>query len=923
MVTVTAGAAVLRTEDATISEAINERTVAELPISGGRNVWSLAGTTPGVLEGTNQFVGAGQRNYQNSLSLDGINTASNINTQTSMRPIADAVTEIEVQTGSTSAEYGSYLGVHINVVTKSGTNQFHGTAYEFYRSDALAARGYFEDRSSPPNPLRIDQFGFQMDGPLVIPKLFDGRNKTFFVAAYEGVRSESTGTSIVSVPTERMRQGDFSEFGGTIRNPFTRSPYPNNIIPQSELSPIAGRLLAYYPLPNRPGTGSNLLANGSSTSETNQILTRVDQNIGNKVRLYVRYNLQDQEGTNIGAIPTSGTTQPLLNHNTLVAYTHTLRSNLLNDFRIGYHRVNNDNFNYFFMNDLRTAGTDLGIPGFDGDVRYNNPGIPTFNITGFTALASGGNITQFDTTFQFSNVVAYTRGSHNIRTGFDARRLEAGRRQANVPRGSFTFNSQMTGYAMADFMLGLPRQVTTPVDQIQSHVRGWRTGYFANDTWQATPNLTLNLGLRYELNTPVQSLDGYISMLDADQTTLIPKSHPAPGFKMHEPNLKDFGPRVGFAYRANDKTVLRAGFGIYYNPVHLTTFTFLTNNPPLAAEFLFVSDPSSPTLSLESPFGVVGPGGPPNITSPNRHLPNARKNQWSFDIQRELWTGTMLDLQYVGSRTRNLDRSFFNNTPQPGPGPVDPRRPRQDFRVIRIVEGDLVNNYDAISVILRRRMSRGLQTNAHYTWSRTRDMGDNLSLGQASISNPYDIWADYGPADWDVPHRFVATYIYDVPFFKDSRHAIVRHMLSGWQVAGVSTFESGRPFNVTIQADRANVGRGGQRPDVVGTPTADCGGHQLVGCIDASAFGLPAMYTYGNAPRNLLRGPGDILTDLSVIKNVRIGGRAQFQLRGEVFNVFNRANFNNPNSVFGTANFGRITSAGSMRQVQLGGKLLF
>jgi hypothetical protein len=381
--------------------------------------------------------------------------------------------------------------------------------------------------------------------------------------------------------------------------------------------------------------------------------------------------------------------------------------------------------------------------------------------------------------------------------------------------------------------------------------------------------------------------------------------------------------RIGVAYRATEKTVLRGGFGIYYNPNQMGSFTFLTNNPPLSPVFVYDSQPSNPTLSLESPTGPAGPTAFPNITSPNRHLPHARKDQWSLDIQRELWPTTVLDLQYLGSHTRNLDRSFFVNTPQPGPGPVDSRRPMAGFGYLRIIQNDLIANYEAATVILRHRLNRGLQASASYTWSRTRDMADNGNISQDTMMNPFDIWADYGPSDWDVPHRFLATYIYELPFFKQSKQPILKYVVSGWQVGGITTIESGRPMSVMIQGDRANTGRLGQRPDLVGTATADCGGGRLTNCISADAFALPALYTYGNAPRNLLRGPGVVVTDVSLMKNVPLIGRGQFQVRVDVSNVLNRPNFNNPNVTFGTANFGRITSAQSMRQIVLGGKLLF
>jgi len=530
--------------------------------------------------------------------------------------------------------------------------------------------------------------------------------------------------------------------------------------------------------------------------------------------------------------------------------------------------------------------------------------------------------------------MAYTRGSHNVRAGFDLRRLTTGRRAANDPRGLFSFTGDISGSSMADVMLGLPRTVIPPTDQLQGHVGGWRNGFFINDAWQASRNLTLNLGLRYELNTPVQTYAGFVSMLAEDFETLIPPSHPAVGFKFHDPNYKDIAPRLGATYRLDEKTVLRAGFGIYYNPNQMNSFTFLTNNPPLAAVTTYISDPASPTLSFANPSGPVGPAGRPDVISPTRELPNARKDQWSFDVQRELWRGTAVDLQYVGSHTSHLDRSFFNNTPQPGPGAIDPRRPSQNYRSRRIIQNDLEADYDAVSVILRKRMTHGFQADAHYTWSRTRDMATH-SNGGGAVMNDYDIWLDYGPANWDTPHRFVASYLYDLPFLKDSEQPILRYVVAGWQVSGVTTVQSGTPVNITISTDRANIGiTGRQRPDLVGSvPELNCQPNssgttqpqqrQLINCFDAGAFALPAQFTFGNAGRNILRGPKFVSTDLSLMKTVPIGANMRFQFRVEMFNVFNNVNYGNPNASFGSAAFGRITGAGNMRQVQLGGKLIF
>jgi hypothetical protein len=933
--TVEAKAAVLATDRAALSQTLDNRAVSELPVSG-RNVWALASTTPGVLAGNTSdigfsFRGAGQRQIQNNMTLDGINSSANLLAMTSMRPIQDAVEEVQVQTGSTSAEYGSFLGVHVNVVTRSGTNEFRGSLYEYYQSDALNARGYFENRSAPKNPSRRDQYGGVAGGPLVMPGFYDGHNRTFFMGGFEGIREQVTTSPIISVPTERMRRGDFSEIATQIRNPFTRQPFPGNQIPPSMLDPISLELLRYYPLPNMPGTASNFQGAAPDRDEHDQVIFRVDQNVRNNVRLSFRYNWLDSfEVLAPSPIEIQPVWQPRVNHNWLASYNHTLKPNLHNDFRIGYHKVDFDTLNYFWVNGIEGAGAALGIPGFDADARLPNNGIPNFSISAFSGLGQGGtNWFEYDTTFQLSNVLSYTRGTHNLRAGFDARRMTTWRKSGNQPRGEFTFNGDMSGYSMADFMMGVPRTVNTTALMLPAHVGHWRNGLFVNDVWQATPKMTLSLGLRYELNTVAQSYEGFASELNADFTEIIPSAieadYPVPGFRLHEPNHGDIAPRVGATYRLTDKTVLRGGWGIFFNPNQMNTFTFLTNNPPIGPRFTYNNDPNNPTLSFENPTGVATTA-PPDIITPNRDLPNAWKNQWSLDIQRELWPSTVVELQYLASRTRNLDRSYFVNTPTPGPGAIQSRRPNQNLGIIRVIQNDLIANYDSLAVVLRRRMSAGLALNAHYTWSRTRDMADNSNSGGA-IVNDFDIWSDYGPASWDIPHRFVLSGIYELPFFRQSDSTWRRELLGGWQVSGVATFQSGAPLNVTIQGDRANVGRTPQRPDVLKDVQLRCednpSGPGLVNCIDPAAFATPAQFTFGNAPRNMLRGLGYSRTDVSLSKNFVVGGRLRLTVLAQVFNLFNEVNWGAPNTTVGAANFGRVTSAESMRAMELGVKMTF
>ena len=947
-VTVEAKAQVIDTDRVTVSSTINEKAVVELPLNG-RNVWNLAATTPGVLGGLNSdiglsFRGAGQREIQNSLSLDGINSTANLLAATSMKPIADAVTEIQVQTGSTSAEYGAYLGVAVNVVTKSGTNDLHGSVFHFQQDDSLDSRGYFDNPALPKNPRSQKQFGAELDGPIVIPGVYNGHNKTFFMVAYEGVRGDAIQSPIASVPTAKMRTGDFSEVTTPIRDPRTGQPFPGNIIPTNRLDATALKMLQYYPEANRAGTANNYQGPSTFNDNVDQFLGRVDHNVGNKVRLSLRYNWHDSYTVNPlnALIPVAAVIQPRRNQNWLFGYTHTLTNTLLNDFKIGFHKVTFDTLNQFAVDGPDDAGTSLGIPGFNGDTTFGNPGLPSVNISNFTSTGTGGtNWNQFDKTFQVSDVVAWTRGSHGIRAGFDLRRLSTGRRAANDPRGRFDFTGDIAGYSMADFMLGLPRTVIPATDQLLGHVGQWRNGLFVNDVWQATRNLTLNLGLRWEFNTPVQTYEGFASMLDTDFETIIPAAtlagYPVTGFEFTEGNYTDIGPRLGATYRIGERTVVRGGFGIYYNPNQMNSFTFLTNNPPLAPVTTYTSDPANPTLSFSNPTGQLAALPRPDMISPTRELPSARKTQWSFDVQRELFRDVALTLQYVGSDTVHLDRSFFNNTPTPGPGAVDPRRPSQKFRSRRIISNDLRADYDAVSLILHKRMSHGIQADVHYTWSRTRDEATHSNGGGQNMDN-YDPMRDYGPANWDVPHRFVISYILEPWIFKNSKSALLRYTLSGWQIAGVTTLQSGIPANVTIAADRANIGIAGQqRPDLIGgAPELNCqpnsGGateaarKQLINCYDPSAFALPAQFTFGSSPRNVVRGPDYKQTDLTLIKNIPLGKAARFQLRGEFYNLFNRANFANPNTSFGSAAFGQITAlatGATMRRIQLGGRLIF
>jgi len=951
-VTVEAVTTAIKTDDASLSETMNTRAISELPLNG-RDPLQLARMTAGVLPGIKSsatgvppgedFNGAGTREIQNSMSLDGISIMNNLITITATRPMVESIQEVEIQTGTYTAQYGAYMGVHINMVTKGGTNRIHGSVVEFLRNDKLDARNFFT-LPTPANPLakkpplRQNQFGYEIDGPVVIPKLYDGRNKTFFMSSYEGYRLVQQATQLSTSMPAAFFNGDFSQSPAsvTIRDPLNgNAPFPTKIIPANRISPIIAKLQKYYPATNLPGIVSNYSVPVPTTIGVDQTVDRIDQNIGDRVRLYVRALYQNENVFAGNAFPVNASTLPYLTSNYTVGYTHTLTPSLVNDFRVGRNRLDTNNLNYFTVQNLKTAGSDLGITGFDGDVKYNNPGIPEFNVSGFNGLGNASSDWyQADSTYQLSEQLSWTRGKHTIVAGMEFRRLATAREATNSPRGLFNFNGTLSGYAPADFFLGLTSSFATPGPEVHGHVVGWRDGFFVQDKWQVSRRLTLNYGLRYELPTVPYTVNGNATILNANQTALIGGT---PGFKFINPQHSLWAPRLGFAYRINDKTVFRGGAGIYYNPNQMNSYTFLSNNPPFATILTCTWSVGLTPVNVSAPFASAGvcPAGPSVglIATPPADQPAARMNQWSGNLERQIWNGGGLELQYLGSHSYHLDRSFYNNTPFPGPGSVNLRRPNPLFGVIRTIANDEIANYESLSVMFRQRMSRGLQMQANYTWSHTLDVSSD-SNGGGTPMNPYNWKGDYGNANWDIRHRFVATFVYDIPFFATS-NPILKGVFAKWQMNGVVTLQTGVPFNITSNGiDTANTASSGTyRPNLVGTATQNCGRGHLIGCIDPSAYSVAnlnpatANFAYGNLGRNIFHGPGAETVDFSLMKNFPIKERLKFQFRFETFSLFNHANFANPSAGFGAGTFGNITglntTAPGTRNIQIGGKLQF
>ena len=992
----------LSTDDASLGETFGTKHVEDLPVQG-HNALELAALASNVIIGSKtsysgnppgvDFIGAGQRETQNELTLDGVSIMNNLGNVTPARPSTDMVSEVQMQSGNYTAQYGSYLGVHVNVVSKAGTNTYHGVVYDYIKNTVFNAHNFFDTATTLKAPLNYNQWGFTLGGPIIIPKLYNGRNKTFFFGSYEKLnqKAQSPGTS--TVMTAAMESGDFSALGTytpasgstaascsgiCLKDPATGTFYPlvngkSNQIPAAELNTgtalIAKKYEAYVPLPNIAGINNNLsnvyFPNNIFVAQT---LERVDENIGERVRLFARFHWQNLTYANGNQVPVSGGYGPANSRNYAIGYTHVITPTLVNDFHIGVNQFLTDSLNYWYVNGLTNAGTNLGIPGFNFDTTDNMPGIPNLNVTNATGMNVGNNGTnwfQDDRSIDAYDQISYTRGKHNIMAGLEFRKLETGRIATNLSLGQFTFNGSITGDARADFALGLPSSDVTPSTSIKGSAAEWRDGFFVLDNWQATSKLTLNYGLRYDLPTVPYSLNGYTRIMNAAQTALLPVSSanspanwvPVPGLKLGSPTHDNWGPRLGFAFRATDKTVLRGGVGFYYNANQLNSFTLLTsNNYPFGANFSYsagagtVANPLSftnptPGQATASPVTGVCPtpttctyGSAVTYDPANK---TQRSYQWNLSLGQELWKGAAAEAQYIGSHSFDLDTSWYDNEPgevvggsvfsQPTKANINsPQgtcgqatclvRPNQLFGSVRDLRNFAWAHYDGLSLVLRQRVYHGLSGQASYTWSHTLDISTD-SNGGGVPSQPYNLAADYGNSNWDIRHRFVGVLTYELPSFNRS-NLLVRELVGGWQINTILNLQTGMPFNVSLGYNSAGLSQGTVRPSWVHRPSTNCSlkstviaGGNKTPCIDLSAYILPVApttlngstitsynYAFGNTSRNTLHGPGFSYDNLSIFKNFPIWERARFQFRAEASNVFNHPSAANPNSSNGSGN---------------------
>lgn len=938
----------LKQDSASLGTVIGQREITGLPLDG-RNFYELSLLVPGAVPPAQGSAGSvrgdfafsvnGAREDSNNFLLDGVyNVDPKLNTF-AVRPPVDAIYEFETASSTYDAAFGRNPGAQINVVLKSGTNELHGSLYEFHRNAALDARNFFAPASEAKPKYIRNQFGFSLGGPI-------RKDRTFIFADYEGTRSREGITRVTNVPSLRERNGDFSQsLLGIPRNPQTGQPFSGGVIPSFFLHPVGKALAALYPLPNRSVPFANFVSSPTQRDDNDHFDARLDHGLGDNTTLIVRYSFGNRRffepfgGPTLTAVPGYGNEVPRRSQNALVGLTRVFSPKFVNDARFGFNRVasavNQEN-----------QGTSInrlvGLPNLSGDPR--DFGLSFITVPGFSTLGDEGNNPQntATNTFQLVDTATYVSGRHLSKFGVDIRAVQQNGFRDVQSRGMIQFSPfAYTGIALADLLLGLP--VVTGgarVDNAQ-HLRAKSYHFFFNDSLRVRPSLTLSAGLRYEYNSaPVDAFDR-ANLYDASTRSLVrvgTNGLPRGGY---ESDKNNFAPRVGLAWTIGDeeKTVIRAGYGIYYDTSPLAPGEALYFNRPYFDFNLFFPLPGLP-LTLSDPFPAFFPFPlPDSAQAIQRDLRTPYMQHWNLSVQQQLGRSRVLEIAYVGSKGTKLLTARDINQPRPSvlpPGLPFVPRPVPQFDEINMIESRANSNYRSLQARLQQRLSNGLALLASYSWSRSIDDASNFfpSAGDPNYpQNSYDFRAERGRSNFDVRHRFSASYIYDLPFGKGRKYLSNSGgwstLLNGWQTAGIVTAQTGRPFTVALIREFDNSGTGfsalgfgaNDRPNLVGDPRLPHGTPER--WFNTAAFAFPAPGTFGNAGRNIVDGPGYQSVNASLIKNTSLTESVNLQLRGEVFNLFNHPNLNLPDNFLGSPTFGQITSARDPRHIQLGVKLLF
>ncbi|HET8783388.1 MAG TPA: TonB-dependent receptor [Pyrinomonadaceae bacterium] len=935
----------LKKESASLGTVIENRQVTGLPLDG-RNFYELSLLVPGAVppapgsagsvRGDFAFSVNGAREDANNFLLDGVyNIDPKLNTF-GVRPSVDAIREFEMLTSTYDASFGRNPGAQVNVILNSGTNDFHGSVFEFHRNAALDARNFFAPASEPKPKYLRNQFGGAVGGPIV-------RDRTFFFADYEGTRSREGITRITNVPTAQERVGNFSQsVFGVPTNPFTGMPFDGGAIPDFFIHPVGREIAALYPLPNRNVPFQNFVSSPTQRDDNDSFDVRVDHRLTDKADLAFRYSFGERDlfepftGPTLSAIPGFGDSVNRRSQNGMVALTWVLTPNLVNETRVAFSRVAAS-----VTQEASVLNSQVGLPTISP--RARDLGLSFITITGFSPLGDEGNNPQNSVTnvYQVLNNASYVRGNHLFKFGADLRFTEQNAFRDVESRGRLQFSPffQLTGNALADMLLGFP--LLTAVAQVDNpqKIRTESYNFFINDSWRVTPRLTITAGLRYEYNSPPVDADDRATVFDLETRNIVPvgtNGVPRSGF---DPDRNNFAPRVGFAWSLNERTVMRGGYGVYYDQSPLAPAESLYFNSPFFDNNIFFSLPGLP-LTLSDPFPSFFPFPlPDSALAIQRDLRTGYMQHWNFNIERELGSKSVLEVAYVGSKGTKLLTARDINQPQPQvlpPGLPFVPRPDPRFDDIDLLESRGNSNYHALQARLQQRLYHGLTSLISYTWSKSIDDASNFfsSAGDPNFpQNSYNVAAERGRSNFDVRQRLSASYSYSLPFGKGRSYLAddgwVSTVLTGWETHGIVTLQTGRPFTVALISELDNSGTGrsilgfgaNDRPNVVGNPQISNPTPER--WFNTAAFAFPPPGTFGNAGRNILDGPGFQNVNASLMKNTSLTERLNLQFRAEVFNLFNHPNFNLPDNFLGSPTFGRISSARDPRHIQFGLKLLF
>ena len=918
---------------AAMTTLVDREQVASLPLDG-RNFLELAllapGTTPAPegsassVRGDFAFTTNGSREDFSNFVLDGVyNVDPKLNTP-AVRPPVDGISEFKVATSSYDASYGRNAGGQVNVLTRSGSNRLSGTAYAFLRNGGLDARNYFAPEGEPDPEYDRLQSGGSAGGPIV-------RSRTFFFADYERTRLREGITRVTNVPTARERAGDFSEsVFPPPRSPATGGPLPGARLPAFFINPIGATLAALYPLPNRSTPFANYVSSPVLRDDVHQFDLKVEHNLSNASRITSRYSFSDRgllepfAGPGFSALPGFGNDVSRRGQNLAIALTRAT-SSYVNDLRLGYNRVAVG----VFPENTAVTNASAGLPTLSP--RSRDAGLSLISVAGYSPIGHEWNNPQESTsdTFQIADTATFARGAHLLKIGGEWYGIRQAAYRDVQARGFLTFVQQgFTGNALADLLLGLPVLTGGATLDNPQNLRAHSWSLFAHDDWRAGRNVSLSAGLRYDSIAPPVDRDDRANLYDPASGTLVrvgTNGVPRGGFEPHRNNL---APRAGFAWTVDEleRWVVRAGYGIYYNQGALATSEGLFFNPPFFNLGVYFPAPGLPPLTLFDPFPASYPVFiPPSATAYQRDLETPWMQHWNVNVQHQLGHSRAVQVAYVGSRGHDLISARDAN--QPAPSPRQPNlRPNPAFADITLIESRARSRFHALEARYQQRMEAGLSLLASYTLGKSMDDASGFFTSAGDANFPQDSrnpGAEWARSSFDVRHRLSLAVSYELPF-SGSR------WLEGWQLHGIATLQSGRPFTVAVHPDidasntgRSNLGFGhNDRPDVTGNPELPGDRRGPDQWFDTGAYAFPAFGSFGNAGRNTLDGPGVKNVNGALVRRLPLGG-ARLQLRLEIFNLFNAANFDLPDAFLGSPTFGRILSAGSPRRVQFGARVVF